>query len=81
MSFLQAFFSKDGSNFSLNSEQVLDKKAVEKKDCAEWVTKTNLFFWCFLFTFLCCYHKHFSKKSKTFIVQMGKVEKKVVLVA
>ena len=57
-----------------------DKKVVGKKDCAEWVTKRIPFSGAF-FTFLCCYHKHFSKKSKTFIVQMGKVEKKVVLVA
>ena len=48
-----------------------DKKAVGKKDCAEWVTKRIPFSGAFFFTFLCCYHKHFSKKEQNFHCSNG----------
>ena len=58
-----------------------DKKAVGKKDCAEWVTK-RIPFSCAFFSLVSAVTTNiFQKKSKTFIVQMGKVEKKVVVVA
>ena len=47
-----------------------DKKVVGKKDCAEWVTKRIPFSGAF-FTFLCCYHKHFSKKEQNFHCSNG----------
>ena len=58
-----------------------DKKAVGKKDCSEWVTKRIPFSGAFFSLFSAVTTNIFQKKSKTFIVQMGKVEKKVVLVA
>ena len=74
-------FFQNGSNFSLNREEMPDKKVVGKKDCAEWVTKRIPFSGAFFHFSLLLPQTFFKKKSKTFIVQMGKVEKKVVLVA
>ena len=74
-------FFQNGSNFSLNREKMPDKKVVGKKDCAEWVTKRIPFSGAFFSLFSAVTTNIFPKKSKTFIVQMGKVEKKVVVVA
>ena len=74
-------FFQNGSNFSLNREKMPDKKVVGKKDCAEWVTKRIPFSGAFFSLFSAVTTNIFQKKSKTFIVQMGKVEKKVVVVA
>ena len=74
-------FFQNGSNFSLNREKMPDKKVVGKKDCAEWVNKRIPFSGAFFSLFSAVTTNIFQKKSKTFIVQIGKVEKKVVVVA
>ena len=55
-----------------------DKKAVGKKDCAEWVTKRIPFSGAFFSLFSAVTTNIFQKKSKTFIVQMGKWRRKLL---